>query len=254
MSAIQGSNDDDLRVGARAAIQRYARAAGVLIVVSVLAGAFGEAYVPSRLLAPGDAATTAAHLRALDSLFRWGFVGYLCEALCDVALSLIFFVLLRPVRRDIALLATLFGLMSTTLFAGTELFYIAAPLTLGGGTYLKSFSPAQLETLAHLSLRLYGYGAGVFSVFYGVAWVLRGYLMFRSGYLPKPIGALLAVGGLAFVARSFAMVLAPALPSAGLVTVLAPGALLLAVWLLAKGVDVPKWEARAASSEIVALG
>jgi hypothetical protein len=163
------------------------------------------------------------------------------------------YILLKPVRRDLALLAAFFGLVSTAVFAVAELFYFAATFILGGADYLKTFSPDQLNTLALLSLKLFGYGGGIFLVFAGVAWVLRGYLIFRSGYLPKILGVLLALGGLAFVTRNFALVLAPAYASGSLLLLMLPGGLSLTAWLLVKGVDVPKWEAKTATSEVTAL-
>jgi hypothetical protein len=238
-------NDDGRRAHARARVQAYARIAGVLLVLSYIAGGFGEAYVPSRLIVPADAAATAENIRALHSLFRMGFAGYLVEATCDIALSLILYQLLRPVRRDVALLSAFFGLVGTAVYAVAELAYFAASHIVGGAAYLNTFSPDQLNTLAFLALKLFGYGGGLFLVFGGVAWILRGYLIFQSGYLPRIIGVLLALGGLAFVARNFALVLAPAYPSGGLLLLALPGGLALAVWLLVKGVDLPAWEARA---------
>ncbi len=227
---------------ARASVQTYARTAAVLFLISVIAGGFGEAYVPSKLIVAADAAATAKNIIASDLLFRMGFAGYLVEAVCDIALTLILYVLLRPVRKDLALLAAFFGLVGTSVFGVAELFYFAASLILGGAAYLKSFSPDQLNTLALLSLKLFGYGGALFTVFYGMAWVLRGYLIFRSGYLPKFLGVLLTLGGLAFVARNFALVLAPAYASGSLLLLILPGGLSLALWLLVKGVDLPKWD------------
>jgi hypothetical protein len=85
-------------------VQTYTRTAGALMLLSFVAGGFGEAYVPSRLIVSGDATATAENFKALDSLFRIGFAGYLVEASCDIALTLILYALLRPVRKDIALL------------------------------------------------------------------------------------------------------------------------------------------------------
>jgi hypothetical protein len=67
-----------------------------------------------------DAAATAQNFKDFEFLFRMGFVGYLIEAVCDIALSLILYVLLRPVRKDIALLASFFGLVGTAVFATSE--------------------------------------------------------------------------------------------------------------------------------------
>lgn len=234
------SEGHQLGLGRGVSIQAYARAAGMLALVSVLAGAFGEAYVPSKIIVAGNAAATMENIRALNLMFRLGFAGYLVEAVCDIALALLFYVLLKPVDRYMSLLAAFFGLLGTTTFAGAELFYYAPTLLTGGGEYLKTFSPEQVNALALLSLRLYGLGAAIFAVFYGVAWVLRGWLMFRSGYFPKFLGVLMTLAGLAFVARNFAVVLAPKYPSGWLMALMLPGLLVLIVWLLAKGVDEKK--------------
>jgi hypothetical protein len=163
---------------------------------------------------------------------------------CDVALALVLYVLLRPAGRNLALLAAFFGLISTALYAVAELFYFAATIILGSASPLKAFSADQLNELALLSLRVFGYAGGIFMVFYGVANVLRGYLIFRSGYFPKPLGILVIVAGLGFVARNFALVLAPAYASDILLLPMFIAIASLAVWLLVKGVDVPAWERR----------
>jgi uncharacterized protein DUF4386 len=231
-------------------VQTYARIAGVLFLLSFVAGGFGEAYVPSKLIVSADATATAENIKALDSLFRTGFAGYLVEAVCDIALTLILYVLLRPVHKELALLAAFFGLVGTAVFGVAELFYFAPSLILGGAGYLKTFSPDQLNTLALLSLKMFGYGSTIFLVFSGVAWVLRGYLIFRSDYLPKFLGVLLTLAGLAFVTRNFTLVLAPTHAYGSLLLLMLPGLLSLTVWLLVWGVDVPKWEARANAGRV----
>ena len=229
------------------AIQRYARIAGVLFLVSIVAGGLGEFYVPTRLIVSGDATTTAKNIVAFNSLFRVGFAAYLIEAVCDIALSLVMYVLLRPVRKDLALLAAFFGLVSTAVFGGGELFYFAASHILGNAGYLKTFSPDQLNTLAFLSLKLYAICSGIFMVFYGVATALRGYLIFKSDYLPKALGVLVALAGFGFIAQNFVLVLAPAYTSDVFLLPMPLAALSLTVWLLVKGVDGPRWEAKLAS-------
>lgn len=231
-------------------IQTYTRMAGALMLLSFVAGGFGEAYVPSRLLVSGDAAATAANMKAFESLFRMGFAGYLVEATCDISLTLLLYLLLKPVDKGIALLAAFFGLVGTAQYAATETFYLAPSIILGGAGYLKTFSPDQLNALALLSLRLFAYGGAMFTVFYGMGWVLRGYLIFRSEYLPKFLGVLLTLGGLAFVIRNFLLVFTPAYAPGSLLLLMAPGGLVLAVWFLVRGVDIPKWEAKASAGRV----
>src|ERR1700678_2828328 len=113
-----------------ASVQTYAKIAGILFLLSIVAGGFGEAYVPSRLIVSSDATATAQNIKDFEWLFRMGFAGYLIESVCDIALSLILYVLLRPVRKDIALLAAFFGLVGTAVVATSELFYLAPSLIL----------------------------------------------------------------------------------------------------------------------------
>src|SRR5438445_12060043 len=96
----------------KASVQTYARVAGVLFLISIVAGGFGEAYVPSKLIVSADATATAKNIHAFDSLFRMGFAIYLVEAVCDIALSLLFYLLLKPVRKEFALSPAFLRLVS----------------------------------------------------------------------------------------------------------------------------------------------
>jgi hypothetical protein len=224
-------------------VQRYARIAGVLFLISMVAGGFGEAYVPSKLIFSGDTAATAANLRNFDFLYRLGFASFLIESLCDTALALILYVLLKPVNKQLSLLAAFFGLMATATFAFAELFYFAPQLILGRA-YLNTFTPDQLNSLVLLSLKFYGYAGMIFTAYYGMAWIVRSYLIFRSSYLPKLLGVLMAIGGIGFVVRNFLLILAPAYASDVLLMLMFPGGVIMTVWLLVKGVNVQKWNAK----------
>lgn len=224
-------------------VQTYARIAGGLFLVTMVAGFFGELYAPSHIIVSGDAAATAKNIAVSGGLFRAGFAAYLVEAVCDISLSLVMYELLKPVRKDLALLAAFFGLVSTAVFAGAELFYFGASLITGGAGYLKSFSADQLNSLGLLSLKMYGLGGGIFMVFYGLATLIRGYLIYRSGFLPRALGALMALAGAGFIASNFLLVLAPAYASDLLLLPMFVAVVSMTAWLLVKGVDVRKWEA-----------
>ena len=226
-------------------IQTYARAAGVLFLLSIIGGAFGEFYVPSKLIVSGDATATAHNIVTMNSMFRLGFAGYLLEAICDISLTLVFYVLLKPVNRNIALLAAFFGLVATSVFAGGELFFFGSSLILSGTDFMKTFTPDQINSLAMLSLKFYGLCAGIFMAFYGIGAVIRGYLMYRSGFLPRFLGALFMLAGVGFIARNFVLVLAPAYESDFFLAPMPIAGVALTVWMLVKGVDVKKWQARA---------
>lgn len=222
-------------------LQAYARAAGAFLVVSFVAGGFGEAYVPWRIIVAGDAASTMRNLSVHEWLLRVGFSAYLVEASCDIALVMLFYALLKPVDRYISLLAAFFGLMGTALFAVAELFFFAPTLLSGPAGYLKTFPPDQLNAIALLSLRLFSLGAGLFMTFYGTGWILRGWLIWQSRYLPKFLGVLMIITGAAFVGRNFQIVLAPRTSASWFTLTMAPGMLVLMAWLIIKGVDESKW-------------
>ena len=223
-------------------IQKYAKIAAVLFLLSIIGGGFGEFYVPTTLIVTGDATATANNILTHNTMFRFGFAMYLVEAVCDIGLVWILYVLLRPVHREIALLAAFFGLVSTAVFAASELFFFAATFILDGGDYLNSFSRAQINSLGLLSVRFYGYGAGIFMVFYGIAAIVRGYLMFKSTYLPRLLGALFVIAGVGFVTKSFTLVLAPAYASDFLMMPMALAGLAFTAWMFIKGIDVAEWK------------
>ena len=221
-------------------IKTYTRVAGVLLILSIAGGFFGEMYVPSLMLAD-DAAATAAQLKANDGLFRLGFAAYLVEAVSDIVLAWLFYVLLKPVHRDLALLSAFFGLVSTTLFAVTKMFYFAAPMFVRPSKYLGAFPPEQLDAFAALFLSLYGVLSGLTMLFYGIPWIIRGYLTYKSGYLPRALGLLMIVAGAGFVAKTVTYVLAPALSSDLLLAPMFINAVAVALWMLARGVDRDSW-------------
>ena len=228
-------------------VQTYVKIAGVLFLLTLVAGGFGEGYVPSKFIVSSDAAATVANIKASEFTFRLGFAAFLIESLCDATLALIFYALLRPVNRNVSLLAAFFGLISTAVFAVTELFCFMALHISGGAAYLTTFTPEQLNSLALLSLKFYAIGGMIFSAYYGLAWILRGYLMFQSGYFPKFLAVLMLIGGAGFFVRNFLLILAPGYAPGMLLMLMFPGGLLLTIWLLVKGVDVAKWQARFAA-------
>src|ERR1051325_6033849 len=109
-------------------VQRYAKVAGVLFLISIIAGGFGEGYMASKVIVANDAAATVANINNFEFMYRLGFAAFLLESFSDIALALIFYALLKPVSKELSLLAAFFGLMATALFAFAELFYLAPVL------------------------------------------------------------------------------------------------------------------------------
>lgn len=232
--------------------QRYARIGGALYLIIIIIGFLGEFLVRDRLVVSGDAAATAERIRAAEFLWRAGIAGEFLLLVCAVALTLIFYVLLRPVSRDLALLAAFFNLVSIAVEAVGGLYLVATLFPLADAAYLKVLDPTQRNVLAYLSIRSHGHDFGVSLIFFGCECLVVGYLIFRSGYLPKLIGVLMQIAGVSYLTNSFALILSPSLADRLFPTILLPalvGETSLCLWLLLKGVDVEKWQRRARATQ-----
>ncbi|MCX2860523.1 DUF4386 domain-containing protein [Paucibacter sp. PLA-PC-4] len=227
------------------------RLAGLLYLAIIALGLFGEAVVRGSVVLPGDAAATAARIAAEPLLWRAGIAGDLLMHVLDLPVILALYYLLRPVSRPLALLATLFNLVQTAVLAANKLNLLLPILLLQGSGTGQAFSATQLQALTALAINLHGYGFGIGLIFFGIACLLRGWLIARSGFLPKPLGLLLLLAGLSYLLNSFALLLAPKLAAAMFPVILMPafvGELALALWLIVKGVDLQQWRQRRADS------
>ena len=232
--------------------KQYARWIGVLYLISMLTGAWGESLVPDKLLTANDLAGTAQRMASSVGIFRSSFAAYLIEATCDITLNVSLYALLRPVSRTLALLALCFGLTSTVTFAAGELLYFASALPAVDADVARVLSPEAKATLTYLCLTIYGYGFGIFAMFYGVAAVVRGYLIVRSGYLPLALGAILILAGASFIAENFRVVVVPQYHLPYLIAPMALAMAFMGLWLLVKGIDREQWDARQGIHSIVA--
>jgi Domain of unknown function (DUF4386) len=225
--------------------QTLARIGGVMYLIIIVTGLFGEMFVRDKLVVSGDATATATNIMASQVLWRAGVAGDLIMHVCDVPLMLIFYVLLRPVNKTLALLAVLFNLVQTAALVAYKLTLLVALFLLGSADYLKAFEPRQLHALMYLFIKADGYGFGIGLIFFGFACLVYGYLIRRSGYLPKTLGVLMQIAGMCYLTNSFALLLAPTVADAIFPAILVPafvGELSLCLWLLVKGVNVPKWD------------
>jgi hypothetical protein len=227
--------------------QRYARTGGALYLAIIVLGAFAEGFVANKLLVPGDAAATAHNILASSALWRLSVAGDLIVVLCAVPLLWIEYLLLRPVSKQLVLLAVFFNLVSLAVEAISKLFLLVVMPTLGNSDYLRAFEPQQLQILANLALRSHDIAFNIALIFFGFTCLLNGYLIFKSGYLPKFVGILMQVAGLSYLVACFAALFAPAFADLITPAILLPpfiGESSFCLWLLLKGVNIEKWKER----------
>jgi hypothetical protein len=229
----------------KSTINRTARIGGILYLVIILAGMFSVIFVRDKLIVSADAAATAQNIIAHELMWRMGIAADLLMHVCDIPVMLVVFILLRPVNKNIALLALLFNMIQTAVLAANKLNLIAALSPLGSAEYLKTLQPNQLYAQAYLSIKLHDIGFGVGLIFFGCTCLVNGYLIYRSGYLPKVIGIMLQIAGLCYLTNRFSLILAPAFANLLFPATMIPcfiAELAFCFWLIIKGVNVPEWE------------
>src|SRR5215213_4311482 len=226
----------------------YARVAGLLLLIVAILGPFSVIYVPSTLIVPGDAIATADNIRASEGLLRIGIVSDSLIFLIEIVLTVLLYVLLRPVSRTLSLVAA-FARLAMTVIQGINLLaYFAALLLLSGAAYLTVFGPAQLDAFALLSLNAHQYGVYIWEAFFGLHLAVLGYLIFSSGYFPRILGVLMVFAALGYLTHSYGSWLYPnyaeTLASVvGFTAII--GELPFFLWLAIKGVNVQRYNERA---------
>ena len=218
---------------------KTARMAGffylIFIVTSVIAGLFGRFVFV-------DAPATVNQIIAHESLFRIGFVISLFSYVFFLLAAWYLYVLLKPVNKNIALLFLLLNLGGFAILVYSHLNLFSSLMLLSGADYLKVFQPDQLQAQAMLFINLYKNGSTIAQIPYGVWLLPLGYLVFKSGFLPKILGIFLIVdcfGLLIYVCQRFL------LPDYGVIAypcwvIGFIAEVSLTLWLLIKGVKDQK--------------
>jgi hypothetical protein len=217
-------------------INKTARMAGFVYLGNIITGIFAQV-VRSTLVVPGDAATTAKNIMASELLFRFGFVSDLIMVTFYSLMGLAFYVLLKPVNKNVALLMLLLNLAGVPILAINMLNQFATLLLMSGAGYLTVFSADQLHALGMLFFNLHEYGYSIAVISWGFYLLPLGYLVFKSGYFPKILGVLLMLASLGDLIQFFQVFLFPAyevITYPGLAVALI-AEFSFAFWLLVKG-------------------
>ena len=209
------------------ALDRQARTAGWLYLLLVIPGPFVLIYLPSKLIVRGDAAATAANLLAHETLFRFFFL----------VLAFALYRLLSSVDRTQAAFMVALVMVSSAIACVNVLPNAAALVLARASESLTVLDQTQREALAMLFLRLHSIGNTVNETFWGLWLVPFGMLVYRSGFLPRFLGAWLVVNGAAYVALSGIGLMRPELSGKAFLYAqpLLFGELAIMLWLIIKG-------------------
>jgi len=223
----------------------YARIAGILYLVITVAAIFAHMVIPGQLLVPGDAAATAVNITNSESLFRFGLVGLeLVVLLSEIVLSVVLYVLLKPVNKTLSLIAAVSRLAMTTIHGLNLLNYYFVLQLLIGADFLTAFSPEQVNALVTLFLDAHSIGFTIGIAFLVPHVLILGYLIVQSGYFPKVLGFLFIAAGIGYLFDAIGLLLVPSYTTTpGLIAmVIAAAEIAFPIWLLVKGVNMAGWQ------------
>lgn len=220
------------------------RILAALYLFVIIAGITAQVFISDRLVVGDDATRTAANILANKSLYRLGFTLFMLEMIAQVAVSALFYDLMKPVSRSVARVSAIIGLTGCGIKTMARLFYYAPLILLGGASYLSVIEPTQLEALSLAFIKINSQCAAIAIIFFGFETSLRGWLVFKSDFLPRFLGVLSMVSGLGWLTFLW-----PPLGSRvfiGVALFAIAGVIALTGWFFIRGVDDVKWRARAA--------
>lgn len=227
--------------------RKTARIAGLWYLLASIPAPFSLLYIPSKLIVPGDATATANNILASEMLFRIGIVGNLISQIGFIFVSLALYQLLKSVNKNMAVLMVILNLIGIPITMLNELTQFVVLQLLSGAHYLTVFTADQMHALALLFLNMRELGLSIAQIFWGLWLFPMGYLVFKSGFLPRILGVLLMIDCVGYVMQSFATFLFPNL-EVNIALFAGWGELLFLLWLLIRGVNVEQWEKRALAS------
>jgi len=189
--------------------KKTARIAGAIYLSMVITGPFSLIYVPGKLIVKGDATATAANVLAHDTMFRFAIAAGLFGQVIFICLAIVLYRLLSEVSKDWARLMVGLVLVSAAVGFIDELNNLGARILFRGGEFLSVFDKTQLDALGMLFIRLHGQGIMIAEIFWGLWLFPFGLLVFRSGFLPRWIGAWLMINCFGYVILSMTSLFSP---------------------------------------------
>lgn len=177
----------------KGSLKKTARAAGLLYLIFIVL-AFLGGFLYSNLIVPGDAAETATNIASNEWQFRCSFVINLIYQTSFIFLAWALYLLLKPVNKNLALLFVLCTVVGVAIHCINLLIQFTALELVNGAGYLKAFEADELDALVMLFLNMHNHGIIIAQIFWGLWLLPLGYLVYKSGFLPKFLGVLLMIG------------------------------------------------------------
>ncbi len=218
----------------KTSLGRAALIAGIGLLIMVIAAPFAELYVFPKLIVPGNAAETVKNIIVNKTLFTSAIYGYLITFICDLVVAWAFYVLLKPVNKNLSLITAWFRWVYTGIALVALLNLVTVLRLLNTSDTLTGFQPDQLHAQVMLSLSAFRTQWHFGMLFFGIHLGLLGYLVFRSKYIPGILGVLLIIAGLGYLLTTLKPFLFPSI-NLDFAEYTFYGELIFMLWLLIRG-------------------
>jgi hypothetical protein len=224
--------------------KKTARIAGLLYLVVVLTGIFSLMYVPSKLIVWDNAAITFNNIVANQTLFRLGIVSGLICYTFFLFLPIVLYKLFNPVNDNYAKLMVVLAVISVPIYFINVQNEFTILSLVSSSNYLNGFSTEQIQSMVMLYLDQYENGMRIVHIFSGLWLFPFGYLVYKSGFLPKFFGILLMLGCFGYLINFLGNSLVPNYSKIGIASFIqlpaSLGEIGICLWLLIIGIKDKK--------------
>ncbi len=191
-----------------AAQARAARLAGAMFLFINATGIFSEIFIRGSLL-KGDTTQVAQNIISSEPLYRLSIVGDVVTFTGVLVLIWALYLLLKPVNRNLALLAVFLRIVETPVGVAATVASLIAVRLLSSADYLKVFEADELHALSRLARDAFGFGQDVGFIFVGLGSTLFAYLLLRSRYIPRILAAWGMFASLLFAIYNLVIIVFP---------------------------------------------
>jgi hypothetical protein len=220
----------------------YSQIAGLLYLIIAIIGGFSIGYMPSVIIAEGNAVLTFQNLIDNQELFRWGIAGDIVVMVLEIVLTVMLYHLFKSFSTTGMTIAT-YSRLAMAIIMGVNLInYMIPAIIMTQPEYLSTFSSSELESLTLLFFKAHKYGELAWQIFFAIHLFTLGYVIRKSRKIPKWLGILMLIGGIGYAGDSFIQF---TLMNSEILSILFSSLLVLAVitefwfafWLLIKGMN-----------------
>jgi len=217
--------------GVQWSVRNASLTAGIALLLMSVVAIFGNVMVVDGLTTQGDAAATAADITASAAMFRLGIVSLIVVIALDVVIAWALYRVFSPVNASLSMLTAIMRLVYSAVFmvAIGELVGVIRLLSDEGTRAVLGAEQVQIQAMQGITSFNDIWYVGQF--LFGLHLLLLGYLAYRSGYIPRVLGALVVISGLGYAADSFGAVLSES-PWTDITAFTFLGEFLLALWLV----------------------